>query len=1107
MTVIIASLFLPFQPQFEINASKVDTAALVELHQIKMANNMNALSNSALDSQTILTKKRTSSSHSSSPFPSLNPNTSSELIDAGTKKEISKQFAVTSGVSSKCFMDNLTGNGTSPINTAYNQAVSPVRGLFSTSLQNTSTDVIVHDNLDGLSPLSTVSSPLPELALNVSSANDTTAALLKNVNRSLFYQSVLNGSNSSVILDGNASYYTNKSGNTIITPKSRHIPDINSSAINLPIIKQQHHQSQLSIPVMRRLPKKSPNSGSPSYFKYSVNLEKSTSSILPKEDISGNSTDDTFSIEYEDDFEFNERHKHYVPEFGGYSNNARLNTSLRMGSTNIFQTAPWKIVPSIKGNGGLKNSVKTALSEGTIKDSVTWVGTIGIPTDSIPKNVLNNILQDLNKNYDSAAVLSDDITFKGAYKNFCKQILWPTMHYQIPDNPNSKAFEDHSWNYYQNLNQLFADKIISVYKDGDIIWIHDYHLMLVPGMVREKLPNAKIGFFLHISFPSSEVFRCFAQREKILRGILGTNFLGFQTDEYLRHFLQTCNRLLMTDVNENELKYKGRIISCKSIPIGIDAFYLNEQVRSDSVNQWRKLIREKWASKKIIVCRDQFDRIRGLKTKMLAFENFLKDNPEYIEKVVLIQICIRSYRDTELEREIMVIVDRINSLSSDISTCQPVVLLHQDLEFAQYLALNSEADLFWVNTMREGMNLTCHEFVVCSYDKNAPLLLSEFTGSAHVLKPDAFLINPWDTKQISKTLKKALELTKEDKKFRWKQMFKSIMNKDSDNWISTSLRDIVSSWEFNQERSKVFNLSHKQIYSEYASSKKRLFILKISEPPTPRLLAILSDLSANNIVYVINSFSRVMMERLYGRFPNIGMIAENGAFVSLNNSWYNIAEDVSWKNDIIKVIEDKTERLPGSYYKVSDSMIRFHTENAEDQDRVSGVVGEAITHVNTLFRDRGIHAYLYKNVVFVQQVGLALDATKFILNYYNAVGTTSQSSPIETPTESPLLSPSNSVLLPRTNSVSSLNSVGNSNGNVLLNRSRCNSRVDFICVSGSSSPILEPLFQYFNKLGKKGDVQFVYTIVYGNTSSTYAKEHVEGLNELFGIFGDVSKAH
>lgn len=905
------------------------------------------------------------------------------------------------------------------------------------------------------------------------------------MNKSLLYQSVLKNTGSQTSVEGNVKRSANSpGGGMVITPKSRSVPDVNSAVGNFAKVKQQQQKSTL--PSMRRIPRVSSGShnmaSGPSHLKYSQGADDIEETTSTESFISESESDEDVVNASDSDLELDGKTNYHVPKFGGYSNNAKLRASLLQNSHHIFGRVPWKIVPSLKGNGALKNAVSVAVAEKTIVEDISWVGTIGIPTDEIPEDVQSKIAGKLHADYNHESVITDDVTFKGAYKNFCKRILWPTLHYEIPDNPNSKAFEDHSWNYYQSLNQSFADKIKSVYKPGDTIWIHDYHLMLVPAMVREYLPQAKIAFFLHVSFPSSEVFRCFAQREKILKGLLGANYLGFQTKEYARHFLQTSSRLLMTDVSDSELKYKGKVVSVRHTPVGIDVFNLDAQLRQEGVIQWRQLISEKWKGKRLIVCRDQFDRVRGLKKKMLAYERFLRENPDYIQNIVLVQICLVGEKDQDLEREIMIVVDRINSLSTNLSDSQPVVFLHQDLEFEQYLALSSEASMFIVSPLREGMNLTCHEFVACAQESNAPLLLSEFTGSAEILKDGALLVNPWDIDLFAKSIKRALEMCPGEKRHLWKKMVKSVINNDADNWILTSLQDINNAWEFNKERSTVFNLSGDQITKDYRASKKHMFILKISTPPNARMLTILSDLCSENIVYIMNSFSKATMESLYSRVLNIGLIAENGAYVRLGGRWYNMVEHVSWKDEVIKILDDKVERLPGSYYKIADSMIRFHTENAEDTERVSAVVGEAMTHINTLFGEKGVHAYVHKNIVFVQEEGLSLSAAQFLFKYHNSNSDNYGKGQIAlTPTDS------------------------SSRTSYFTSKSISQSIIDFVCVTGSSSPVIEPIFQLVKEEVNRGALHFGHTIVYDGATSTYAKEHVDGLNELFTILEEIAE--
>ncbi|CAI1615769.1 hypothetical protein SEUBUCD646_0M00470 [Saccharomyces eubayanus] len=1099
MALIVASLFLPYQPQFELDTSLPENSqvdpSLVNVHSKGSDQQHRALSNNH--------------SQESLVAPAPEQGVPPAISRSATRSPISFNRASSTNtanlddlVSSDVFLENLTANATTSHTPTSKTMLKPrnngsVEQFFSSS-SNVPSDRIASPIQFQQDSGSRIASPIQQ--------QDPTANLLKNVNKSLLVHSLLNNT-SQTSLD--------KPHNHIVTPKSRAGNKSASAASSLVNKAKQapasasSSSSSAAPPSIKRISPHLAAAAAAAAAKQRPILAKQPSNLKYSElaDISSSETSSQHNEsdpeeltgvpdeEYVSDLEMDDAKQDYkVPKFGGYSNKSQLKKySLLRSTQELFSRLPWSIVPSIKGNGAMKNAINTAVLENIIAHHhVKWVGTVGIPTDEVPENILGKISDSLRDDYDSYSVLTDDVTFKAAYKNYCKQILWPTLHYQIPDNPNSKAFEDHSWKFYKHMNQQFADAIVKIYKEGDTIWVHDYHLMLVPQMIRDVLPSAKIGFTLHVSFPSSEVFRCLAQREKILEGLTGADFVGFQTKEYARHFLQTSNRLLMADVvHDEELKYNGRVVSVKFTPVGIDAFDLQSQLKDEHVIQWRHLIRERWQNKKLIVCRDQFDRIRGIHKKLLAYEKFLADNPQYVEQLTMIQICIGNSKDVELERQIMLVVDRINSLSTNISISQPVVFLHQDLDFSQYLALSSEADLFVVSSLREGMNLTCHEYIVCSEDKNSALLLSEFTGSASLLNDGAILINPWDTKNFASSIRKGLEMPFDERRPQWKKLMKDIINNDSTNWIKSSLQDIHFSWKFNQEGSKIFKLNTKNLSDDYQSSKKRMFVFNIAEPPTSRMISILNDMtSKGNIVYIMNSFPKAILENLYSRVQNLGLIAENGAYVSLNGVWYNIVDQIDWRNDVAKILKDKVERLPGSYYKINDSMIKFHTENAEDQDRVASVIGEAITHINTVFDHRGIHAYVYKNVVSVQQTGLSLSAAQFLFRFYN-----SASDPLDTSSGqiTNIHSPSHS----QSDSLDQEQQAPPASPTVSLNH------IDFACVSGSSSPVLEPLFKLVNDEASDGQVKVGHAIVYGDATSTYAKEHVNGVNELFTIFSRI----
>ncbi|CAB4252641.1 similar to Saccharomyces cerevisiae YMR261C TPS3 Regulatory subunit of trehalose-6-phosphate synthase/phosphatase complex, which synthesizes the storage carbohydrate trehalose [Maudiozyma barnettii] len=1043
MTLLVASLYLPYKPQFDVeNVENITKDLLKDKHAEEESNTIENIRPINRVISPVGTPYRENV---------LNPDNLSQdslILNTEHFKRNQSTTAIDRQVSSEQVMESLTSNAPTNIG-------SPPPNLYPTnsSVENffgSSTNITMNRSA---SP----SRSLPPQPLKSSICDDPTESLLKSVNKSLLKHSIQN--------------------------------------------RQKTGQQQQ--PSLKRLN---------STLKYSSSKIVPTS-LPPHIQQIDSDLDDNKSIMNETTYD--------VPPFGGISNqDPTLKAKILDNSHTLFEDLPCNLIPNdMKGNGSLKNAINSFITQNTMKEfpddplvnHVSWIGTMGIATDELSEETIHGIVSTYNYDFNCFPVVTDDTTFRGCYKNYCKQILWPTLHYQIPDNPLSKAFEDHSWKFYQRVNQLFAETLIEQYKPGDTIWIHDYHLMLVPRMVRNKLPTAKIGFFLHISFPSSEVFRCLAHREDILDGLLGANFIGFQVKEYLKHFIQTCSRLLMADTIENDtvIEYQGNFIKIGNIPIGIDALDLQLQLfKDETVKEWRNAIRERWNDTKLIVSRDQFDRVRGLVQKLTAFEKFLLDNPKYIGEVSLIQICIGSSNDENLKKQIAIIGDRINELTVSIGDTPPVVFLYQDLSYEQYLALNSEADLFWVNSQREGMNLSCHEFIASSLEKNAPLLLSEFTGSASELADGSLIINPWDIKCVSEAIKRGIQLPNIEKRSNWKNLLKTIIVYDSDNWIKRNLNSINMSWKANEERSTLFKMNLTSLQTQYNKSEKRFFILKISKPPLARTLDILNELASDkaNIVFVLSSFSKSVLEILYNRSPNVGLLAENGAYIRIDDNWYNMADQIDWRTDVIKIFDDKMERLPGSYYKVSDSLVKFHTENAIDKERVKGTIGDIITHINSTFQDKDVHAYVLNDIIYVQQKGLAVQALQFLLNFYNSATMNNETNNNTNETNNvssvaanfkKLLSHTTKITQPKTDTETKSDNSGKMS---MI-------PIDFMLVAGSSSPILEPIFNVINKCSKNGDFKFGHTITYGRGSvSTFAKEHITGLNELLNSLSRISNS-
>ncbi|KAG7193928.1 uncharacterized protein KQ657_005127 [Scheffersomyces spartinae] len=729
----------------------------------------------------------------------------------------------------------------------------------------------------------------------------------------------------------------------------------------------------------------------------------------------------------EDDFDCQGR----LAPFGGFSN-PNIEDNL-LNEENIFETCPWEIVSHAKGNGSLYKAAKIAQDGGILGD-YAWVGTLAMPTDEVPDKIKKQIEQKLHEEYRSEPVFPDDATFDGHYHSFCKQILSPTLHYQIPDDPKSKAFEDHSWKFYKAMNQLVADRIVEVYERDNsslapedplnIIWIHDYHLMLVPAMIRKKLPHAKIGLFFHVSFPSSEVFRIFAQRNEMLKGMLGANSITFQTEEYVRHFFQTVSRLLLADINDAGVFYEGHLTLVNTTPVGIDVPQLQEEAHSPSVLEWRRAIKERWGGQKLIVTRDKVDKLRGIKQKFLAYERFLTDNPQYLEDTVFIQICLGEPTDPDYESECMQIAGRINAKSKNLSTIQPMVILQKEIEFDQYLALQAEADCFIVSSMREGLNLTCHEFITCAEEKKSPLILSEFTGSSSLLscgRRGALMVNPWDIKKFSELFLYLLKMGTDEKAERWLNCFAVIDKHDSKVWVADCLKTINKAWNLYLLKSatdlqplnkesflKFYNVSNKReervfffnfetpasvmIVPETETSSYATVSGKTLEPK--HLDTFLAKVLENpkNHVYIFSLLKKKDLETLYGRCLKVGLIAENGGYVKIIGSklWTPITNEAhlqNWFPVVERLIESKVVRLPGSFMKVQDCTINFVTGAVENKERRNDALGDCIAHIQELHlesNDDGdnIHALLVRNTVIIQEHLLNVKAVEFILKHY-----------------------------------------------------------------------------------------------------------------------------
>ncbi|KAJ9085728.1 hypothetical protein DSO57_1011197 [Entomophthora muscae] len=334
------------------------------------------------------------------------------------------------------------------------------------------------------------------------------------------------------------------------------------------------------------------------------------------------------------------------------------------------------------------------------------------------------------------------------YEGYCKTELWPMFHYLLEDFKEHITTQKRNWDGYVKVNQYFAKAVADVYQPGDYIWVHDYHLMLVPENVAQ-------------TNPCSEIFRCLPTRKEILNGVLASNLIGLQTYAYARHFTSTCTRVLGLESAPEGIDYHGSIVAVMIFPIGIDVAVCEAHRESEAVLSKIKSLKEIYPGKKIIFGRDKIDQATGLLQKFKTFELFLQKYPEWQGKVVLVQVSSSPQSLPTLEKKISEVVSRINTTFGSLEFV-PVHHFQQVIAREEYYGLLSIADVALITSVRDGMNTTSHEFVICQRGNYSPLILSEFTGTAGSLK-EAMLVNPFDFSGVAESIHHALSLSQEKK--------------------------------------------------------------------------------------------------------------------------------------------------------------------------------------------------------------------------------------------------------------------------------------------------------------------------------------------------------
>jgi len=572
-----------------------------------------------------------------------------------------------------------------------------------------------------------------------------------------------------------------------------------------------------------------------------------------------------------------------------------------------------------------------------------WFGWPGITNDRLKSADQNKIKKDL-KNKKCSPIFLSDKNIRDFYSGFSNKTIWPLFHYFL----QFAVFEENYWKSYKQVNQIFCDEVIKHIKLDDIVWVHDYQLMLLPQMIRQRLPKAQIGFFLHIPFPSFELLRNLPWRTEILEGILGADLIGFHEYDYVRHFLSSVYRICGYDHQLSKFVIENRNIRVDAFPMGIN---YSKYVESNSNPQVQDEIKRlKGNRTKIILSVDRLDYTKGILKRLEAYDWFLTKHPQYREKVLLVMIAVPSRTKVEqyaiLREQIEKIVGRINGAYGTL-TWTPVSYMYRTLPFEKLSAMYNIADVALITPLRDGMNLVAKEFIATQKNKKhqGVLILSEMAGAACELS-EAIVINPHDKEKTVKAIKQALEMPQQERLQKNLLMQSRISRYTVSRWAKDFLNSLK---EVKLEQN---NLSTKQLSAsiqnktirDFANSKKRLILLdydgtlvpfaKLPQQAKPdsEIIKILKSLGGNpkNVVVVISGRDKKTLNDWLGKLP-LNLVAEHGAFYRPENrTWKTtMPQDNKWKDVIHPILELSVDRTPGSLIEEKNSALVWHFRKSE----------------------------------------------------------------------------------------------------------------------------------------------------------------------------------
>ena len=596
-----------------------------------------------------------------------------------------------------------------------------------------------------------------------------------------------------------------------------------------------------------------------------------------------------------------------------------------------------------QSSGGLVSALKGYFEQnndsGIKFEEKLWVGSC----DFSEKDWNENKEHITSTDFSIEPIFIDKEIYSNYYNGFSNSTIWPLFHYF----PSMTEYKKNQFDAYMEVNKLFAARITAIMQPGDVVWVHDYQLMLLPQMLRKAMPDATIGFFLHIPFPTYELFRLIPRAWKtiIMQGLLGADLVGFHTYDYAQYFISSAKMILSIDNHYNTLTYNNRLVRADLFPIGIDFKKFKTASEDEDVLRYKDELLQNFAGKKIIFSVDRLDYTKGLTYRLKGFENFLERYPEWREKVVFILNIVPS-RDNiqaynERKKIIEEMVSTINGRYSSIQW-QPIIYRYNHLPFKELCALYVTANIALITPLRDGMNLVAKEFVASCKDGGV-LILSELTGAAAELN-EASLVNPTDAEEMADAIASALNMPLEEQKRRMNTMQKRLADYDVVEWVNDFLDQLLKT---KNEQSKLMvkqldEAAIDKIRADYNTAQKRCILLdydgtlaaltKLPSQASPSndALSFLQKLTADkkNEVVIISGRDGETLQNWLGHLP-LHFVAEHGSVIKYKNGEWESQTSVpaSWKDEIRPMLQSYVSRCSGSVMEEKQNTLSWHYRN------------------------------------------------------------------------------------------------------------------------------------------------------------------------------------